>query len=136
MLVEYSSNNSGGKWWLTDDNWRALEATGWAVAWHKDEPKEQRFTPGDRELGALAHDASKQFETPGEAMRDFEKATGANVMDDGCDCCGPPHSFSWGEGKQSEWASGGDCGAYLFPDVSVEPMTLRQTLEKLSNGAG
>lgn len=31
--VEYDSNNSGGSWWLSDDDWRALEAAGWKVAW-------------------------------------------------------------------------------------------------------
>ena len=31
--VEYNPNNSGGHWWLTDDNWRALEAAGWKVQW-------------------------------------------------------------------------------------------------------
>lgn len=31
--VEYDSNNSGGRWWLTDDDWRALEAAGWRVHW-------------------------------------------------------------------------------------------------------
>ena len=33
MYVEYSSNNSGGSWWLNDKQWRALEAAGWKVAW-------------------------------------------------------------------------------------------------------
>lgn len=31
--VEYSSNNSGGHWWLTDDDWKQLELAGWKVAW-------------------------------------------------------------------------------------------------------
>lgn len=26
MYVEYISNNSGGSWWLSDDNWEALES--------------------------------------------------------------------------------------------------------------
>ena len=33
MYVEYNSNNSGGHWWLTDDDWKALEAAGWKVQW-------------------------------------------------------------------------------------------------------
>ena len=33
MYVEYSSNNSGGSWWLTDENWKALEDAGWMVHW-------------------------------------------------------------------------------------------------------
>lgn len=31
--VEYSSNNSGGHWWLKDGHWKALEAAGWKVHW-------------------------------------------------------------------------------------------------------
>ena len=33
MYVEYSSNNSGGSWWLKDEDWKALEAAGWKVVW-------------------------------------------------------------------------------------------------------
>ena len=33
MYVEYNSNNSGGGWWLDDQDWKALEAAGWKVAW-------------------------------------------------------------------------------------------------------
>lgn len=33
MYVEYDSNNSGGHWWLKDEDWKALEAAGWIVAW-------------------------------------------------------------------------------------------------------
>ena len=35
MYVEYNSNNSGGHWWLDDNQWRALEAAGWKVAWYR-----------------------------------------------------------------------------------------------------
>ena len=32
MYVEYITNNSGGSWWLSDDDdWKALEAAGWKV---------------------------------------------------------------------------------------------------------
>lgn len=33
MKVEYSSNNSGGGWWLTDKHWQKLEKAGWEVEW-------------------------------------------------------------------------------------------------------
>lgn len=38
MYVEYNSNNSGGHWWLTDDDWKALEKAGWIVEWASLEP--------------------------------------------------------------------------------------------------
>lgn len=31
--VEYSSNNSGGGWWLKDTDWLALEEQGWEIEW-------------------------------------------------------------------------------------------------------
>lgn len=34
--VTYSSNNSGGRWWLTDEQWLALEKAGWTVLWGKE----------------------------------------------------------------------------------------------------
>lgn len=33
MYTEYSSNNSGGQWWLSDEDWYKLEKGGWIVAW-------------------------------------------------------------------------------------------------------
>ena len=63
MMVEYSSNNSGGGWWLKDKDWFALEKAGWTVAWIKDEKplkmggKTYTFGMGDKDgrwLGALA----------------------------------------------------------------------------------
>jgi hypothetical protein len=37
MKVEYSSNNSGGSWWLKDKDWYTLEKAGWKVEWYKEE---------------------------------------------------------------------------------------------------
>ena len=31
MKIVYSSNNSGGSWWLSDEDWKKLEAAGWNV---------------------------------------------------------------------------------------------------------
>lgn len=33
MYIEYNSNNSGGYWWLEDEDWKALEAAGWVIEW-------------------------------------------------------------------------------------------------------
>lgn len=82
MLVRYSSNNSGGQWWLTDDDWNKLQQAGWSVNW-----REERF------LGAIATDATYQCESIEEARQSFAVATGENPDAEGCDCCGPPHGF-------------------------------------------
>lgn len=33
MRFEYRCNNSGGYWWLKDEDWKALEKAGWTVIW-------------------------------------------------------------------------------------------------------
>lgn len=154
MKVTYSSNNSGGSWWLSDDDWRRLEAAGWGVEWGNTYFCHSRFAfcrapkgmpepcgveedcPGhqtaqtadeaalDRYMGALAKSASIDAPSPGAAMRSFEEATGQAVSDEGCNCCGPPHSFSWEGG----YASGDDCLPHLFEGKSG-PTTLRGAWE-------
>lgn len=114
MLVNYSSNNSGGDWWLSDDDWFRLEKAGWKVEWVKDKENSPFHLKGqDRWLGALAVYASKEAETPGAAMREFEEITGQTVSDEGCDCCGAPHSFSWYENEVPSYASGQECSKYV-----------------------
>ena len=82
--VHYDSNNSGGGWWLTDEDWHALEDAGWAVEWC-----EERF------MGALATSARKPGVTLGEAIAEFDRITSADSRDVGCSCCGNPHSFTF-----------------------------------------
>lgn len=84
--VTYSSNNSGGSWWLSDEDWRALEAAGWTL--------EPLYGGGERWLGAIATGASKDFESMREAVEEFESITGQDASDEGCNCCGNPHNFS------------------------------------------
>jgi hypothetical protein len=78
----YASNNSGGSWWLTDQDWKVLEKNGWIIDW-----KEEKW------LGATATRAA--FEgTLKEAMESFSSSTGQDPYEEGCSCCGPPHYFS------------------------------------------
>jgi hypothetical protein len=101
-IVEYSSNNSGGSWWLKDADWYALEATGWEVDWVKD----QKDMDGERWLGALASYARKNFDNPSDAIEEFENITGESASAVGCNCCGPPHSFSYEDEDGYHYASG------------------------------
>lgn len=105
-LLEYSSNNSGGDWWLKDQHWQALEAKDWNVEWVKDD-KDRIFTDKDgvRFLGALATRASKTFEDPEEGIEEWETITGENAKSLGCNCCGPPHTFSWEDGDDHRYFS-------------------------------
>lgn len=130
MKITYRTNNSGGSWWLKDEDWSALEKAGWAVEWYATStktPAHIRSREG-RWLGALATEASKDFETPVEAMREFERITGQDVSAEGCNCCGSPHYFQWGEGKKYASAYGEGCLPYLFPEGG--PKTLREAYEK------
>jgi hypothetical protein len=130
--VEYSSNNSGGSWWLKDHHWEALEQAGWKVAWSKNsfiyneqgnyeyaadgtplvvdesDPRYKRplFVDADgRYLGALAKCAYRTGLTLKDAAYEWEKITGLNSTDAGCACCGAPHHFS--EYRDGKWFASG-----------------------------
>jgi hypothetical protein len=154
--LEYDSNNSGGRWWLGDQDWKNLEDAGWTVHWlivtqrdlsHVGGRSEyvtgdagrryigdgedrfallERHQPGPRwpdsprtderilkvatsydeavalreqhggYIGnALAVSCAKAGPDPHALVREFEQITGENAGDEGCNCCGKPHSFTW-----------------------------------------
>lgn len=121
--VEYDSNNSGGRWWLSDNDWRALEAAGWRVQWATlecawsesggqvyDEDGSPKLIPAGsqnsrysfktvdddgRWLGALAKKAYKVGAMSiREAADEWERITRKSATDAGCPCCGQPHNFT------------------------------------------
>ncbi len=93
--VEYDSNNSGGRWWLKDQDWLALKQAGWKVRWYRDqEYYSSERTEDGRWLGALASRAERHGLTLGEAIREWEQVTGQNSSALGCSCCGTPHNFT------------------------------------------
>ena len=95
MKVEYSSNNSGGRWWLTDDDWYNLEKAGWKVDWAKNIA--QKYFKADengRWLGALAKSATRHGLDLIEAKDEWERVTRKSSTEPGCPCCGQPHSFT------------------------------------------
>jgi hypothetical protein len=100
ITVEYSSNNSGGSWWLNDSHWHALEKAGWKVAWRKD--IKSTFASADengRWLGALATEASFECKKPEEAISSWQECTNMDPWEEGCNCCGQPHNFSYTDEK-------------------------------------
>lgn len=84
MKVEYNSNNSGGSFWLTDANWESLERAGWVKDGYRS--------------------AYREGLTLREAIDEWESVTGQQSNSLGCNCCGPPHNFSF-EGDNGEWES-------------------------------
>lgn len=102
MKVEYSSNNSGGSWWLSDDDWRALENAGWEVDWFAKETNGYRTVGKDgRWLGGLASRASREGLSLKDAIMEWESVTHQNASALGCSCCGTPHYFTF-EGDNGE----------------------------------
>lgn len=98
ITVEYSSNNSGGSWWLSDEDWYALERAGWSVGWYANQEPDRlgyRLADDDgRFLGALASEATRTGLSMREAIAEWERVTGEQSNALGCECCGTPHSFT------------------------------------------
>lgn len=94
MKIKYSSNNSGGDWWLSDKNWFDLEKAGWVVNWVKNDAYRQKHDPDkERWLGALATSATIEASSIDDAIEKWEDITGQYADDQGCPCCGQPHYF-------------------------------------------
>lgn len=132
MKVTYDSNNSGGSWWLKDEDWKELEKAGWKVAWgsYSKKCKTAEEAEENRCLGALATSASKNFKTVREAMEEFEKITGQDVTEEGCNCCGAPHHFEWSTKEDKyNFASGDDCAQYLYGDTGS--LSKRELLDRI-----
>ncbi len=91
--TRYTSNNSGGDWWLKDQDWFNLAAAGWNINWVAEDPSYQRWGAKDRWLGALATTATRDLPER-MAIAEFEHITGQRADDEGCSCCGQPHYFS------------------------------------------
>ncbi len=158
MRVEYSSNNSGGGWWLDDADWVALEKAGWVVLWggkyfchptygglldnqgpnlcpDRESCQEGHVAATSAEdaerlrwLGSLAREAYREAPSAEEAIREWERVTGKSASDEGCNCCGPPHNFSWTDDDgQHHYASGDDVLPLLYGDG---PKTLRDAVPR------
>lgn len=145
-MVTYNSNNSGGSggsWWLSEDNWKALEANGWKLFSYGDFiydesgnykydenglPERKWKSPSPDLFGAYATYGFKRFDTPKEALEEFERLTKKDISEEGCNCCGPPHNFSWDDGEGSrDYCSGEGCLSILFPNKQVK--SVREYLE-------
>lgn len=136
MKVTYNSNNSGGGWWLKDEDWHKLEKAGWKVDWHAETKKDSLFSVVEdgRWLGALATTAHKEFDSLYEAVREWEELVGQDASDEGCNCCGPPHAFYTDDEVpkgESSYVSGKEI-AYLME--GSDSITLREALRKIKGG--
>lgn len=122
VLVEYETNNYGGNWCLKDEDWFNLQKAGWEIGLRGiyDKKKDEfidtykAFDGKTRWLGAIATNARKEFNSVEEALREFELITKATITDEGCGCCGAPHSFNWTDEKEKyNYCDGEKCLKYL-----------------------
>jgi len=82
--IQYSENNSGGRWWLAKGHYDALMQEGW-------EPDYSAYKTLPRAMNKVF--SGTEREALAEAMRDWMRATGLDAGEVGCPCCGPPHQF-------------------------------------------
>lgn len=85
MKIEYSENNSGGYFRLTEASYKAIEAAGWVVDW--------KIDPMLKGLGRMAYTATREAFSLDVAKAEFHAITGFDPDDEGCPCCGQPHNF-------------------------------------------
>jgi hypothetical protein len=79
--LSYSHNNSGGVQWLKPEDWNRLEQEGWTL-------EISRYR-------GHATGASKDFLLMAEGIAAWERLTGQCATDEGCNCCGRPHYFTF-----------------------------------------
>lgn len=100
--IQYSANNSGGTWWLSLEDWKALEEAGWLVQWfdwEEGRTEDLRF-PGTPAWYAWAPVGL----TEDQAREAFTNVTGKDSWEEGCNCCAPPHGFYERDAKDAdEW---------------------------------
>lgn len=114
-VLRYSPNNSGGHWWLDTEAYERLEKTGWTVHWaHEKETAwgrgpdvvadvyeyKELLKPVERNkdlnyMGAEAGSCAKAFPNPEMGVQEWQRIVGQSAAEMGCNCCGPPHNFSW-----------------------------------------
>ena len=121
MKIQYRTNNSGGSYWLNKRHWDALVADGWRIH--------------DNGYSREPHDATLDCESDGEdesfleAVTRWERATGMNASDEGCNCCGPPHTFQLADdGPGWESYSGQSILMLKYPDG---PTSLEDALKEI-----
>lgn len=105
VLVKFSENNSGGGWWLSADQYRALLTSGeWGLCKdgmayaEKDYARQggSHYFDTDDVPYFLRHNVVGIFDTYADGVASWERLTGENADTVGCECCGPPFGlYDW-----------------------------------------
>ena len=89
MYVKLDQNNSGGSFWLNDQQFDALLADGWVVA---DQRREATYGRAAQNL-AIDIPVKDPQTAVTVAKIEFGRVTGFDPDDEGCNCCGQPFYF-------------------------------------------
>ncbi len=139
VLVEYSTNNSGGSDWLSESDWKKLEEAGWRLYGFDNfvytdkgehEYDEEGLPKRKGVVPAQANYAWKWFDARDKAVREFEELTGQDATAEGCNCCGAPHTFWFYEGEERNYASGEALSEYLVGE-DLSKLTKRELLARI-----
>lgn len=111
MKVKFSENNSGGSWWLGRKDYEALFAAGWRYqelesTSYCDYSKPFLDRSSDPVPYGWRHSTVGEFASLREAVESFERATGKDFFEEGCNCCGAPFSISTDGENEYEYISG------------------------------
>lgn len=138
-IVIYNGNNSGGSFWLNRKHFKALENAGWRVDWVAKPIFRENYHKEDIEMGSYlrteAHTAYLVTNSLRKAIESWEEAVGMDASREGCNCCGPPHSFYMIRLEHPEIenyttlnsVSGSEVLPILYEDA---PTSLRDTCKK------
>jgi hypothetical protein len=91
-IITFSESNSGGRFRLTADDYRALLESG---RWGLPEESLERpyISAGDPKEFILRHNLSGEFTSAAEAIAHWESVIKVDANAAGCECCGRPYSF-------------------------------------------
>lgn len=93
QTVTLDQNNSGGYFWLSDEQFDALLADGWYVA---EDSGQWRLNSYGKRAQNLKLDVPVEREDHAVTIAkiEFERITGEQADAIGCTCCGPPFDFN------------------------------------------
>jgi hypothetical protein len=89
--ITFSENNSGGCWWLKQEQYANLFKVWWKPG---RECYDGTVRGASRIIVLDAIDEDVALAAASKlAIMEWEKATGENADEIGCTCCGPPYQF-------------------------------------------
>ncbi len=110
----FEENNSGGHWWLKREDYDKLLANGWTCNIPDTDPRAKKpWHEGDDVLYGERKYTSKEFSTIKDAVEDWQRITGRNFWEQGCNCCGAPYEIH--DANYKEYITGNHAKTQISP---------------------